>query len=417
VRSVISTPTLRWDGSILDKPGYDAETKLFYDPCGITYPSVSEKPTVAEITAALATLKAPISKFPFVPDNPNEPDDPNNPDKEKRSASRSVVLSAILTGVIRSSLTTAPLHGFSSPVAGAGKSKLGNIVAITVMGRTVHPVAETKNTEEFEKRVATALIRGDQIIGFDNCTTPVGGGLLSQALSEDSVAIRNFGKLRDIIVENAAMILANGVNLVFSGEVIRRCLRGTIDPKCEQPEIRQFGFEPLTLTAKTRPQMVVAALTLLRAYDVAGRPAQHLTPLGSFDDWSSWPRATLVWLNEPDPCLTQQTVREADPELQKHGALLAAWYNYQGDRAASLRRLIEEARIASSELEVNEMRSDLLAAMADIAGEKGGINTHRLGNWISGKADRVINELRFEKQGTHAHAINWRVVLCRPPAA
>jgi putative DNA primase/helicase len=271
LHAVISTPTLRHDGSILDTPGYDPDTALFYDPCGVDYPPIPENPTQKEIAEALATLKHPIRKFPFVPDK----DNPN------RSASRSVMLSAMLTGVIRPSLTTSPLHGFTSPVAGSGKSKLGNIISIIVMGRTVHAVAETKSTDEFEKRVATALIHGEQIIGFDNCTTAVGGGLLSQALTEPSIAIRAFGTLRDAIVENAALVIANGVNLVFSGEVIRRCLRCAIDPQCENPETREFDFEPLQEVGKTRPQLVVAALTLLRAYVVAGRPAQRFAPLGS----------------------------------------------------------------------------------------------------------------------------------------
>jgi hypothetical protein len=409
LRAVISTPTLRRDGSILDTPGYDPATKLFYDPCGVAYPPIPKQPTQADIDAALATLKAPIAKFPFVPDDPEKPE---------LSSSRSVVLSAILTGVSRAALATAPLHGFNSPVAGAGKSKLGNVVAITVMGRTVHPVAETRDTKEFEKRAATALIRGDQIIGFDNCTVPVGGGLLSQALSEPSIAIRNFGKLKDIIVENTALIIANGVNLVFSGEVIRRCLKCTIDPLCEQPETLTFEFEPLALTAKTRPQMVVAAMTLLRAYHVAGRPSQKLTPLGSFDDWSDWPRATLVWLGEPDPCLTQQTIREADPEVQKHAALLTAWHKFKEDEAASLSRVIAEARTyVPNNPARNAQGQALLDAMKEIAGERNDINTRRLGNWICSKTGRIINNLRFEKQSTTGHAVTWKVVVPPPRCA
>ena len=404
LRGVISTPTLRCDGSILDTPGYDPQTKLFYDPCGVAYPPIPKEPTQAQIDAALATLKAPIAKFPFVPGDPEKPE---------LSASRSVVLSAILTGIIRGSLATAPLHGFSSPVAGAGKSKLGNVVAITVMGRTVHPVAETKDTKEFEKRAATALIRGDQIIGFDNCAVPVGGGLLSQALSEPSITIRNFGKLKDIIVENTALIIANGVNLVFSGEVIRRCLKCSIDPLVEKPETLTFEFEPLSLVTKTRPQMVVAALTLLRAYHVAGRPSQKLTPLGSFDHWSDWPRATLVWLGEPDPCLTQQTIRDADPDVQKHAALLIAWHDFKGNEAASLSRVIEEAQLYVPDKPLRyEQGKALLAAMTEIADLRNNkINTHRLGNWIAEKTGKIIKNLRFERESSHAGVATWKVVV------
>ena len=213
---------------------------------------------------------------------------------------------------------------------------------------------------------------------------------------------------------------------MFSGEVIRRCLKCRIDPLCEHPETLDFEFEPLALVAKTRPQMVVAALTLLRAYHVAGRPkdkdinGQPLTkfaPLGSFDDWSDWPRATLVWLGEPDPCLTQKTIRDADPERQKHGALLTAWRAFKGNEDASISRVIEEARIYDPKNESrHELGKALLAAMTEIAGERQGKpNTVLLGQWIDKKTGMIINNLRFEKHGSHADSNSWKVVVPDKP--
>lgn len=101
LRAVISAPTLRSDGSILDKPGYDAETGLFYDPCGVEYPEVPLNPSQEQVKAALKLLIKPIGLFPFVDDS-----------------SRSVTLSGILTATIRASLLTAPLHASTAPVAG-----------------------------------------------------------------------------------------------------------------------------------------------------------------------------------------------------------------------------------------------------------------------------------------------------------
>jgi hypothetical protein len=319
LRAVISTPTLRPDGSILDQPGYDEKTGLFYDPCGLEYPAVPNEPTREQAVAALAKLKEPIALFPYVPDDPENPE---------RSASRSVTLSGMLTGLIRPSLPTAPVHSSSATVAGSGKSMLDNIIAMIVTGRTVHPVAETTKTDEFEKRLATALIKGSQIIGLDNCTIPIGGGLFCQAATEPVVSIRDFGVLKDVDVENTALILVNGNNLVFLGDIVRRVLRAALDPRCERPELRKFDFCPLKETAKRRAELVIAGLTILRAYHVAGRPKQpNLNPLGSFDDWSAWPRSSLVWLGEPDPCLTMAASRDTDPELKQLRCLLGAWHD------------------------------------------------------------------------------------------
>ena len=43
---VVNCPQLMADGRILDKPGYDAETGMFYDPRGATFPADSRKSDV-----------------------------------------------------------------------------------------------------------------------------------------------------------------------------------------------------------------------------------------------------------------------------------------------------------------------------------------------------------------------------------
>ena len=231
---------------------------------------------------------------------------------------------------------------------------LDNIIAMIVTGRTVHPVAETTNTEEFEKRLATALIKGSQIIGLDNCTIPIEGGLFSQAATEPVVSIRDFGTLKDVDVENTALILVNGNNLVFLGDIVRRVLRAELDSQCERPELRKFDFSPLKQTAGRRSELVIAGLTALRAYHVAGRPKQpNLDPLGSFDEWSAWPRSALVWLGEPDPCLTMASARDTDPELKRLRNLLGAWSEaFSG--GATIKRAIQEAREHTSNPELKD---------------------------------------------------------------
>jgi putative DNA primase/helicase len=87
-----------------------------------------------------------------------------------------------------------------------------------------------------------------------------------------------------------------------------------LDPKDERPELRRFQTHPISMAKAKRGRYLVAALTVLRAYHVAGRPGQP-DPLGSFEDWSSWVRGALLWLGHADPVDTIEESREMDPKL------------------------------------------------------------------------------------------------------
>jgi hypothetical protein len=114
---IINCLTLRRDGSILDTPGFDEETGLLFIPGNESFPAIAQNPTRQDAVRALELLKKLISTFPFVSD-----------------ADRSVALSAILTASIRRSLLTAPLHGFTAPSAGTGKSMLVETTSLISSG-------------------------------------------------------------------------------------------------------------------------------------------------------------------------------------------------------------------------------------------------------------------------------------------
>ena len=63
----------------------------------------------------------------------------------------------------------APLHGFTAPVAGAGKSMLVDIASILATGHEAGVAALNGNLEEAHKHLSALLMRGDQIIALDNC--------------------------------------------------------------------------------------------------------------------------------------------------------------------------------------------------------------------------------------------------------
>jgi hypothetical protein len=53
ISALIHAPTLRYDGSILQTPGFDERTGLLFEPKGVEFLPVPEKPTKADAEAAL----------------------------------------------------------------------------------------------------------------------------------------------------------------------------------------------------------------------------------------------------------------------------------------------------------------------------------------------------------------------------
>jgi len=90
--------------------------------------------------------------------------------------------------------------------------------------------------------------------------------------------------------------------------------------------------------------VVAAALTVLRAYVVAGMP-NRMIPLGSFEGWNLV-REALVWLGEEDPAVTRETVIADDPRKNELAELLELWAEALGGRSVILAELADEANKA-----------------------------------------------------------------------
>jgi putative DNA primase/helicase len=110
LRGAIETPTLRPDGTLLTEPGYDIASQLYLDPGAVKFPAIAANPTREDAREALLAVLEPIKDFPF------------EPTEDERwggqTASRSVALSAMLTGLVRASMATAPAHVIDAPVRG-----------------------------------------------------------------------------------------------------------------------------------------------------------------------------------------------------------------------------------------------------------------------------------------------------------
>jgi len=303
---IVTTPTLRRDGSVLSQSGYDPATELLViDPPPM--PAIPDCPTMADAADALDLLDSVLDGFPFVD-----------------GASRSVALSALISPVVRGALGTVPMHGINAPVAGSGKSYLVDCAGAITLGDRVPVIAAGRDDIELDKRTAMALLAGWPLFSIDNLNGRIGGDLLCQAVERPRVALRRLGTSSETLIENRACIFATGNNLTPTGDLVRRVVVCHLDPQMEHPEYRQFLTNPYAIILADRGRFVAAALVVVRAYIVAGFP--DLRPaLASFEDWSRFVRSALVWLGRADPVDKQDRERRADPSVATLWALLEAW--------------------------------------------------------------------------------------------
>ncbi len=394
---IINAPTLRADGTILATPGYDRTTGLLLDTQGVRFPTVPERPTRADSAQALTVQDELISTFPFVD-----------------RASRAVALSAILTACIRRSLATAPMHAFTAPAAGSGKSMLVDIASVIAAGREAGVIAQGKTEEELEKRLGALLLAGEQVIAIDNCEAPLGGEFLCSMLTQAVVRPRILGRSEAPELPANAFVTATGNNLVLVGDITRRALLCRLDPQCERPERRTFDRDPIAIVKADRGRYIAAALTVLRAYHVAGRPKQR-DPLGSFHEWSRWVRDALIWLGQADPVATMERVREQDPKLDALTAVLTQWWSVIGQARVSGRDIIERATGTHIPLGAGfhakpEFRHpDFREALLTVAGDAGAVNSRRLSKWITANENRIVGGLRILRKGMLAGFMTWEL--------
>jgi Primase C terminal 2 (PriCT-2) len=400
INGIIETPTLRADGSLVIAEGFDTASGLLVDLNGVAFPPIPDASTKGEATAALAIIKELIVGFPFVPEDKSNP---------KLSASRSVALSAILTALVRRTLRSAPMHGFSAPTMGTGKTLLCDVVSMIGTGRLVTAMSQGHDETEDEKRLLGVLMRGDLLLLIDNVHRPICGDTLCTIMTQQSWQGRLLGENKQIHVPTNVLILATGNNLTVAGDMTTRTLISRLDAGIEQPETRRFDVDLKVEVPRRRPEIVAAGLTVLRAFDAAGRPGlSDLEPYGRFEDWSNLVRGALVWLGEPDPCDTRSFITERDPVRADLGALVVAWHNCIGDKTGTAQDIVSKS--------VNNGNEALALALAAVMPR--GVTTKGLSSYLSDYDGRIIDGRCIRKfQDKHTKIALFRLEAVIAPTA
>lgn len=334
LEGIVETPTLRPDGSLLDQPGYDAETGLWYAPVG-DFPKLPDSPTLYDAQTAVRALLDVIDDFPFA-----SVVDGKNADGTDKIISPypSSWLAALLTALARFAIDgCVPLFLFDANCPGTGKSKLSDIIAILVTGREMPRGNYPDDQDEMQKMLLSVAMSGDRLLLFDNVTTgfSIGGSALDRAVTARTMKGRILGKseMTSELPMNV-IFFVTGNNLGIKGDALRRVVPCRLETTEERPETRSdftiskckcgCGGNLLAHVKINRASLVCSALAILRGYIAAGSPDQKLTPL-DFPEWSGLVRSAVKWATGLDPCAGRKVMIADDEETNAHRAVIEGW--------------------------------------------------------------------------------------------
>ena len=182
LEGIVEAPTLRPDGSLINQPGYDPDTGLWFVPSGV-FPPIPDNPTKLQAESAMDDLLAVVTDFPFA-----------------RVEHTAAWLASCLTALARFAIDgPCPLFLFDANCPGTGKSKLCDITAILATGREMARGAYPDDQSEMEKMLLSVALAGDRFVLFDNVASgfSVGGSALDRALTARTIKGRILGKCGD----------------------------------------------------------------------------------------------------------------------------------------------------------------------------------------------------------------------------
>lgn len=395
LEGLLEAPTITSEGRIIDAPGWDKGTGLYLAPTeipGYQRPTDFSRKSAEDAADYLSGL---FKTFPFV--------------SESDSAA---MVCALLTGIVRRLLPTAPLVLITAPTPGTGKSKLSDAISIVLTGKAASVVALGKDDDETQKRLAGLLIAGDAVIVFDNVEGFLQGVLLCQITTQSKVRIRPLSTSEMVSLPTNLLLIANGNNLTILGDLQRRSMAIWLDARTERPELRHFEGDFIADIKAQRGKIISAALTIIGAYLKAGSPRiEKLSAFGSFDTWDLMCRRPLAWLGFPDPLASAEALRDQDPDIETIRALMSAWHAVFKDDEKRLSDVVKTGMARVGALQSDDlMYPELYESLQLACSEKP--NSRRLGLFLRRFRGRIVEKMQFVKSGNDAHGkvAKWRLV-------
>ena len=393
-------PILRRDGSV-HAAGYDAATRVLVVP-ELDVP-ILEEPTEADARVALETLSEPFRDFPFV-----EPE------------CRFVPIAGVLTVIGREMIDgPCPAVVYESSTPGTGKTLQDNVCATIYDGAPASPMSYSADPAELEKILSSYGLRGSRTIHLDNVNGVFGGGPLDKCITAHAtVDLRRLGSSSLETVPWRAVFFVTGNNMDINDDTQRRVIVARIDVKEENPEERTRFAHPnlIAWTREHRAELLSAGFTILRAYHLAGRPEVACSKLGGFDSWSSLIPRAIVYAGGLDLLAARREQRKArSGDRGVLHALLVGWEALADGLPMTIGTVLrtlypQHDRFHGAPPDAKDFYGALRETIETISPKRGDRpDSKRLGHFIAGKKNRVIDGRMFVRDADRHGVATWLV--------
>jgi hypothetical protein len=311
LEAAVDHPVILCDGTVLGANGYDPRSQLLVSvPAGLKI-TVPDRPTPADVAAAVAAIDDVIQNFPF-----------------EKPEHRAAWFAGLLTPLAWFAFDgPAPLLLIDGNTRGCGKGLLADVIALVLTGRRFPVMSYTADKEELRKKITSLAMEGERIVLLDNLAGAVGNDVLDMALTADRWKDRVLGVNKVFDGPLNVAWYATGNNVQLHADTSRRCSHCRIETPHERPELRDdVKYKDLRAHVRGhRGPLLSAALTILRGWFAAGKPRHNLAPWGSFEGWSGVVREAVLFAGLPDPGETRLALQTtADRDALTMAAMIEA---------------------------------------------------------------------------------------------
>jgi hypothetical protein len=377
LNGVISIPVLTSTGRVLQEPGYDAETGLFYIGSNFCKPVIQLNASKQDALDARKWIEEEVLvDFPFEDDS-----------------SKAAAISLAILPFVRELISgQTPMYLLDKPAAGTGATMLTKALLMPFLGKEISVKPWTSSEEERRKQITAHMMSGGGPFFFDNMSNYINSDVLAMALTADEWSDRVLQTSRMVNLKNRSIWAATGNNPNFHWQIARRIARIRLIPKTSDPTQRT-GFkhpELLNWVRENRQTFVEKILTILVAWTNAGQPSFSGKTLASYESWSRVLGGILEFIEMPGFLANLDSFKASqDNEGQATVDLVQLWWDqHQGGpmRAAQFYEAFKDTEVAG---------------LWDAPSEKG--RCTKAGRWMQALKDRIFDlngvQVKVSKNG------------------
>ena len=405
LRGIVEIPVLRKDGSILDNPGYDRASELYYRP-NAEIPKIPGNPSRSDAKAAASFLLDILSDFPF-----------------QDEGSRDNALGLLLTVVAKEIIGLTPMALIDAPAKGTGKTRLAQLASIAATGRELPLSPEVRDEDEWRKQITSLLIADRLVIVIDNVERTICSSHLAAVLTTSEWADRLLGKSEVLRLCSRAIWIATGNNIRLGGDISRRVYWIRLNANVAKPwmrDSREFKRELPAWAITHLAEIVAALLIMARSWIVGGRPEWSGRPLGSYESWSRTVGGILEYCGLNGFLSNLEALYEqVDDEPAQWGVFFCAIFEFFGENNYfSTKALLEQVSGESWHLSGLDKNNSLKSALPESLGEPNDKGfSRRLGLALRKRKDQIFEtwqgfiQLKEGLPDSHRKKPQWKLTL------